>query len=159
MVSLLYHMRHRLIKRTLRHIFLRHGYKIVEVSDKETMDKIYQYRYRMYCLEHKFLDPKHFPDQRESDKYDKHAVHIAAVDKQGDVFTTAEDRESNSPWNTYKYPGLPMGPISNPSLESIISAIYPEKNNYWYFLTTFDGEVKYAKNLDEHNANVYKYLR
>jgi len=85
-------------------------------------------------------------------------VHYA-VNKKGDVFTTKEDRESLSPWNTYKYPGLPLGPISNPSLESIMAAIYPEQNDYWYFLTTIEGDVKYAKNLEEHNANVQKYLR
>lgn len=79
-------------------------------------------------------------------------VHYA-VNKSGDVFTTKEDRDSNSPWNTYKYPGLPPSPISNPSLESIKAALYPEKNDYWYFLTTPEGEVKYAKILDEHNAN------
>lgn len=39
----------------------------------------------MYCLEHKFLDPKQFPDGRESDQYDEHAVHIAAIDKRGSV--------------------------------------------------------------------------
>jgi len=85
-------------------------------------------------------------------------VHYA-VRKKGDVFTTREDRDSVSPWNTYKYPGLPLGPISSPSLGSIMAAIYPEGNNYWYFLTDSDGAVHYAKNLDEHNQNVQKYLR
>lgn len=76
------------------------------------------------------------------------------------VFTTASDRAIDSLWNTYKYAGLPPGPISNPSLDSIMAAIYPEDNDYWYFLTTLDnGEVKYAKTLDNHNWNVSKYLR
>ncbi|MBT4153306.1 MAG: endolytic transglycosylase MltG [Candidatus Magasanikbacteria bacterium] len=78
----------------------------------------------------------------------------------GSVFTSAADRNIDSPWNTYKYAGLPPGPISNPSIESIMAAIYPEKNGYWYFLTTLDtGEVKYGSTLDQHNANVAKYLR
>ncbi len=86
-------------------------------------------------------------------------VHYA-VGTDGNVFTTKEDRESASPWNTYRYPGLPLGPISNPSVESITAAIYPKKNDYWYFLTTLDtGEVKYGKTLEQHNANVQKYLR
>ncbi len=86
-------------------------------------------------------------------------VHYA-VNKKGDVFTTPSDRDSQNPWNTYKYPGLPPGPIAMPTLESILAAIYPEKNEYQYFLTTLDtGEVKYAKTLDEHNQNVWKYLR
>lgn len=85
-------------------------------------------------------------------------VHYA-VGKKKEVFTTKEDRRSNSPWNTYKYPGLPLGPISNPDIESIKAAIYPEKNEYWYFLTTLEGEVKYGSTLEEHNENVQKYLR
>ncbi len=79
--------------------------------------------------------------------------------KSGDVFTTKEDRQSDSPWNTYKYRGLPPGPISLPSVDSIMAAIYPTKNDAWYFITTFDGEVKYGETLDQHNANVQKYLR
>lgn len=80
--------------------------------------------------------------------------------KHGSVFTTAADRATDSPWNTYKYPGLPFGPIANPSKESIHAALFPEKNNYWYFLTTLDtGEVMYARTNDEHNANVAEYLR
>lgn len=76
------------------------------------------------------------------------------------VFTTNEERGSTNPWNTYKYWGLPPGPISTPSMVSIKAALYPEKNPYYYFLTTLDtGEVKYAKTLEEHNANVQKYLR
>ena len=84
-------------------------------------------------------------------------VHYA-VGKIGNVFTTSEDRDSNSPWNTYKYPGLPLGPISNPSLESIKAALYPEKNNDWYFLTDTEGVVYYAKDLNEHNLNRAKYI-
>ncbi len=84
-------------------------------------------------------------------------VHYA-VGKSGDVFTTAEDRDSNSPWNTYKYHGLPMGPICNPSLESINAVLYPEANDYWYFLTDSDWVVHYAKDLEGHNENRVRYL-
>ena len=79
--------------------------------------------------------------------------------KNGSVFTTKEDRDSLSPWNTYKYPGLPLGPIAHPSLSSIEAAIYPEKNNYWYFLTDLEGGVHYGTDLEGHNRNVQKYLR
>jgi UPF0755 protein len=78
----------------------------------------------------------------------------------GSVFTTAKEREVDSPWNTYVYPGLPKGPISHPGVSAIMAAIYPESNEYWYFLTTLDtGEVKYGRTLDEHNVNVARYLR
>lgn len=86
------------------------------------------------------------------------SVHYA-VDKTGDVFTTSKDRENDSLWNTYKYPGLPPGPICNPGLASITAALYPEANDYWYFMTDNDGKVHYAKTLDEQNFNVNKYLR
>lgn len=70
-----------------------------------------------------------------------------------------KEQEIDSPYNTYKYRGLPPGPINNPGLESIEAAIYPQKNSYWYFLTGKDGKMYYAKNLVEHNLNKMKYLR
>lgn len=75
------------------------------------------------------------------------------VGKTGTVFTTGKEREVDSPWNTYKYPGLPLGPICNPSIESIKATLEPTANSYWYFLTGKDGKVYYAKTLEEHNAN------
>ncbi len=86
------------------------------------------------------------------------SVHYA-VDRTGDVFTTDQERAIDSPWNTYKYPGLPPGPICNPSIEAIKAALHPETNNYWYFLTGTDGKMYYGKTLDEHNLNRAKYLR
>jgi UPF0755 protein len=79
--------------------------------------------------------------------------------REGDIFTTKEERDVNNLWNTYKYAGLPPGPICNPSIESIIAAAYPEKNDYWYFFTTSDGKVVYSRTLNEHNAQVSKYLK
>lgn len=86
------------------------------------------------------------------------SVHYA-VDRSGDVFTTSKERQFDSYWNTYKYPGLPPGPICMPSLESINAALYPEKNSYWYFLSDMEGDMHYARTLEEHNQNKYKYLR
>lgn len=80
------------------------------------------------------------------------SVHYA-VDRSGDVFTTAEERAIDSPWNTYKYPGLPLGPIGNPGVASIKAALFPERNNFWYFLSGRDGKMYYAKTLEEHNRN------
>ncbi|MEY4744126.1 MAG: hypothetical protein RL272_71 [Candidatus Parcubacteria bacterium] len=70
-----------------------------------------------------------------------------------------QDTEDVSLYNTYKYPGLPLGPISNPGLSSIEAAVSPEPNDAWYFLTDKDGTVHYAKTLDEHNRNKAKYLK
>jgi UPF0755 protein len=78
----------------------------------------------------------------------------------GSVFTTKDMRESLNPYNTYKYAGLPPGPIGTPSIMAIEAAVYPEPNEFWYFITTLDtGEAKFARSLDEHNVNVQKYLR
>lgn len=72
---------------------------------------------------------------------------------------TAADLEADSLYNTYKYGGLPPGPISNPGLDAFAAAVRPTPNNYWYFLTDPTGAVHYAKTYDEHLANKAKYLR
>ncbi len=73
---------------------------------------------------------------------------------------TAEDLQIDSPYNTRKNLGLPPGPISNPSLESLKAALLPETSEYWFYLTTLDtGEVIYAKTNEEHNTNRVKFLQ
>lgn len=69
-----------------------------------------------------------------------------------------EDLKNESPYNTYKWRGLPPGPIANPGIDSIEAVIYPTKNDYYYFLTTHEGEVIYSRDYDEHLANKRKYL-
>jgi len=67
---------------------------------------------------------------------------------------TQADIEIDSPYNTYKYPGLPRGPINNPSLKSIDAAIAPADTDYMYFLNNVEtGETVFSKSLDEHNIN------
>jgi UPF0755 protein len=67
-----------------------------------------------------------------------------------------KDTKIDSPYNTYKYYGLPKGPISSPGIDSIIAAIYPKKTNYWFYLT--DGKTIFSETLQEHNAAKAKYL-
>ncbi|AKM83010.1 hypothetical protein A2422_03475 [Candidatus Woesebacteria bacterium RIFOXYC1_FULL_31_51] len=74
----------------------------------------------------------------------------------GDVFNL--DKEINSTYNTYKNLGLPPLPIANPGLSSINASINPEKSDFWYYIHDGKGVIHYAKNLEEHNANVRKYL-
>lgn len=69
------------------------------------------------------------------------------------------DLQIDSPYNTYKYLGLPPGPICNPGLESIEAAIYPKESDFWYYLSKPDGETAFSKTLDEHNIKKAKYLR
>lgn len=72
---------------------------------------------------------------------------------------TKEELAIDSPYNTYKYPGLPLGPICNPGLDSIEAAIYYEENPYWFYLTTPNQETIFSKTLEEHNININRYLK
>ena len=63
-----------------------------------------------------------------------------------------KDLEVNSPYNTYKYKGLPPGPIANAGKASIKAALEPDKTDYLYFLATPEGDVLYSQTLAEHNT-------
>jgi len=69
-----------------------------------------------------------------------------------------EELKIDSPYNTYKYKGLPFGPICNPGMESILAAIYPETSEYWFYLSTPEGETIFSKTLKEHSEARAKYL-
>lgn len=70
-----------------------------------------------------------------------------------------KDIEIDSPYNTYKYYGLPLGPICNPGLESILAAIYPTETDYLYYLSTPEGKTIFSKTLKEHNEARARYLK
>lgn len=71
---------------------------------------------------------------------------------------TKEDLQVNSPYNTYRFRGLPPGPIANAGLSSIKAAVFPEDNDFLYYLHDAKGQVYFARTLEEHNENVRKYL-
>jgi UPF0755 protein len=72
---------------------------------------------------------------------------------------TYDDIEVDSLYNTYEYPGLPPGPVANPGLDAIKAVIYPEKNNYYYFLNPPEGgELIFATTFEQHKLNRAKYL-
>ncbi len=76
-----------------------------------------------------------------------------------DRVITASDLQSDSPYNTRKFHGLPPGPIANPSLESIEAAINPIESEYWFYLNaTQTGETIFAKTNEEHNINRARHL-
>lgn len=60
------------------------------------------------------------------------------------------DTDVDNPYNTYKYKGLPPGPICNPGYEAIYAALYPESTNYYYFLSRSDGVTVYSSTYNEH---------
>lgn len=70
-----------------------------------------------------------------------------------------EETAINSLYNTYKYRGLPPGPINSPGMSAILAAIYPEKNDYWFFLADKEGIIHFGKTLEEHNRLKYQYLK
>ena len=73
---------------------------------------------------------------------------------------TYSDLQIDSPYNTYKYPGLPPTPICNPRVESIEASINPADTDYYYFIheQTGSGKVHFAKTQKEHFENINKYL-
>jgi UPF0755 protein len=72
---------------------------------------------------------------------------------------TDDDKKTDSLYNTYTNVGLPPGPIANPGLASIKAAIYPTASDYLYYIHDKTGTIHYAKTIEEHNANVQKYLQ
>jgi UPF0755 protein len=70
-----------------------------------------------------------------------------------------EDLEIDSPYNTYKNRGLPPGPIANPGIDAISSALAPIETKYWYYLTGTDGVMRYASTFEEHKQNRIDFLQ
>jgi UPF0755 protein len=71
---------------------------------------------------------------------------------------TQQDLDVASPFNTYKSVGLPPSPIANPGLEALKAAANPKDSPYWYYLHDSNGQIHYAKSLEEHTQNINKYL-
>ncbi|MDP2651428.1 MAG: endolytic transglycosylase MltG [bacterium] len=71
---------------------------------------------------------------------------------------TLADLKIDSPYNTYLYPGLPPGPISNPGVDSILAALNPTTTPYLYFLTGDDGMMHYSETFDEHKEKKQEYI-
>jgi UPF0755 protein len=69
-----------------------------------------------------------------------------------------EDLQIDSPYNTYKYRGLPPGPISNPGLESILSAVTPSQHDYYYYLADKEGVTHFSKTFAEHSRKKALYI-
>jgi len=67
------------------------------------------------------------------------------------------DLSVDSPYNTYKYPGLPPGPIASPGRAAIEAALAPADVSHLYFVSRNDGSHVFADTLAKHNANVYEY--
>ena len=76
----------------------------------------------------------------------------------GTYSVTLEDLKVDSPYNTYKYKGLPQGPITNPGMDSILAALNPIESSYLFYLSDRDGRVYYSRTHAEHVAKKREYL-
>jgi UPF0755 protein len=70
-----------------------------------------------------------------------------------------KDLLSPSPYNTYRIPGLPPGPIANPGIQSIRATLYPSNSGALYFVSKNDGTHQFSATLAEHNQAVEKYQK
>ena len=72
------------------------------------------------------------------------------------ALTTADYHDIDSPYNTYKYPGLPPGPICSPALPSVEAALHPAKHNYLYYVAQPNGYHLFSPDMPGHQANIRK---
>jgi UPF0755 protein len=69
------------------------------------------------------------------------------------------DLDIDSPYNTYRYPGLPPGPIASPGRDAILAVLQPAPVRDLYFVSRNDGSHQFSENLDDHNRAVTQYQR
>jgi UPF0755 protein len=69
------------------------------------------------------------------------------------------DMQFPSPYNTYKYAGLPPGPIANPGKSALEAAMHPANSDYFYFVADANGRHRFARTIEEHDKNVAAYRR
>jgi UPF0755 protein len=70
-----------------------------------------------------------------------------------------QDVQTDTPYNTYRHPGLPPGPIANPGKTSLEAALHPATSDYYYFVSNGNGHHNFARSLEEHNKNVAKFRK
>jgi len=71
---------------------------------------------------------------------------------------TLEDLSIDSPYNTYRYKGLPIGPIANPGLDSLRAAVTPIESDNLYYLSDKEGNIYYSETFEEHKRKKRQYL-
>lgn len=70
---------------------------------------------------------------------------------------TRDNLQFDSPYNTYRYAGLPPGPIASPGRAALEASAKPAEVDYLYFVSKNDGTHVFASNLDDHNKNVFTW--
>lgn len=90
---------------------------------------------------------------------DPTVVYAALLDNRWRGTIYASDLQSPSPYNTYRHPGLPPGPICNPGMAAFHAVLSPAKTDYLYFVSDAAGHSRFAATLKEHNQNVQSYRK
>ena len=88
---------------------------------------------------------------------DPTVIYALELDGLYDGNLTRENLRYDSPYNTYRYPGLPPGPIAAPGLGALEAAVGPADVPYLYFVSRNDGSHEFSSTLREHNRNVQRY--
>jgi UPF0755 protein len=88
---------------------------------------------------------------------DPSVIYAALLDNRWRGTIYASDLQSPSPYNTYRNPGLPPGPICNPGVASIRAAMHPAATDYLYFVSDAAGHTRFSVDLKEHAAQVQDY--
>ncbi len=121
---------------------------LASIIEKETR---YANEYELVSsvFHNRLKDPVNYP-KLESDATIMYAIHHDT----GERPTSLNSTEYETPYNTYKYPGFPPGPIANPGRAAIMCALYPEKTDYYYFVASSSGTSIFSRTLDEHNRAI-----
>ena len=88
---------------------------------------------------------------------DPTVIYALQLDGLYDGNLTRENLRYDSPYNTYRYPGLPPGPIAAPGRDVLQASLAPADVSYLYFVSRNDGSHEFANSLREHNRNVQRY--
>jgi UPF0755 protein len=88
---------------------------------------------------------------------DPTVIYAALLDDRWRGTIYASDLANPSPYNTYRHPGLPPGPISNPGVAALKAAMHPTQTDYLYFVADANGHSRFSANLKDHNTQVQAY--
>jgi len=75
----------------------------------------------------------------------------------GKQITRAMIQDENNPYNTYRFEGLPPGPISNPGLGALSAVLNPTEHNFFYFVVSTSGRHRFSETITDHNRAVQAY--
>ncbi len=99
-----------------------------------------------------------FHNRLKSDTYPylESCATVQYILKERKAVLSIADTKIDSPYNTYKNPGLPLGPIASPGAEAIHAALYPTEHDYLFFVLDSSGTHQFARTFEEHQQNMRK---